>query len=151
MAPPPLSPCASVESVARPSASARQTSNLAAGSPYLSRKNASFLPSCRLLCGQVFLPRRQEGRKEVCLLLPYCQIRALVEIQMELSWSLGLKNLALCKSETTGVWLFIGSKVLCVFCFEICTPEVRGGEKGGSANFKTKRTEPFIQEITSIL
>ena len=35
----------------------------------------------------------------------------------------------------TRVKLFIGSKVLCVFCFGFCTPEGRGGEKGGSANF----------------
>ena len=37
----------------------------------------------------------------------------------------------------------IWSKVLCLFCFEICTPEGRGGEKGGSSNFKTKTTEPL--------
>ena len=37
-------------------------------------------------------------------------------------------------------------KVLWLFCFEICTPEGRGGEKGGSANFETKHTEPFIPE-----
>ena len=35
-------------------------------------------------------------------------------------------------------------KVLCLFCFEICTPEGRGGEEGGIANFKSKHTEPFI-------
>ena len=29
----------------------------------------------------------------------------------------------------------------CLFCFEIFTPEVGGGEKGGNANFKTKHTE----------
>ena len=52
---------------------------------------------------------------------------------------------------TTGVKLFLGSKVLCMFCFEICTPEGRGGEKGGSTNFKTKHTEPFTQEIPSAL
>ena len=38
--------------------------------------------------------------------------------------------------------------VLDVICFEICTPEGRGGEKGGIANFKTKHTEPLTQEIT---
>ena len=37
-------------------------------------------------------------------------------------------------------------KFQCLFRFEICTPEGRGGEKGGSANFKTKHTEPFIPE-----
>ena len=49
-------------------------------------------------------------------------------------------------SSCTGVKLFIGSKVPWLFCFEICTPEGRGGEKGGSANFETKHTEPFIPE-----
>ena len=44
----------------------------------------------------------------------------------------------------TGVELFIGSKVY----FEICTPEGRGGEKRGNANFKIKHTEPLTQEIT---
>ena len=38
------------------------------------------------------------------------------------------------------------SKVQCLFCFENCTPEGRGGGKGGSANFKTRQTEPFILE-----
>ena len=42
----------------------------------------------------------------------------------------------------TGVELILGSKVLCLFCFEICTAEGRGGEKGGS-DFKTKHAEPF--------
>ena len=36
-------------------------------------------------------------------------------------------------------------KVLCVFCLRICTPIGRG--KGGSANFKTKRTETLNHEI----
>ena len=36
-------------------------------------------------------------------------------------------------------------------CFEICTPEGRGREKGGSANFKMKHTEPLTQEIPSAL
>ena len=35
------------------------------------------------------------------------------------------------------------SKVQCVLCFENCTTEGRGGEKGGSANSKTKHTEPL--------
>ena len=34
----------------------------------------------------------------------------------------------------TGVRLFIGSKFRCVFCSEICIPEGRGGEQGGSAS-----------------
>ena len=41
---------------------------------------------------------------------------------------------------STGVELILGSKVQCLFCFEICTTEGREGEKGGSANFKTKHT-----------
>ena len=49
----------------------------------------------------------------------------------------------------TGVKLFIGAKDPCMFCLEICTPEGRGGEKGGSASFKTKHTEPFIPEYPS--
>ena len=37
-----------------------------------------------------------------------------------------------------------------VFCFEICTPEGRGGEKGGSDNFKTKHTDrTFDPRLTS--
>ena len=47
------------------------------------------------------------------------------------------------KIQGSHVELFIGSKVLFQFCFEIFTPEGRGGGKGGSANFKTKRTEPL--------
>ena len=47
----------------------------------------------------------------------------------------------------TGVKFFVGPKVQCVFCFEICTPDAREGEKGGSANFKTMSTEPLTQEI----
>ena len=47
--------------------------------------------------------------------------------------------------KRTGDKLFIGSKVLCEFSFEICTPEGRGGEKGGSANFII---ESLTQEIS---
>ena len=36
----------------------------------------------------------------------------------------------------TGVELFIRSKVQSLFCYETSTTEGRGGEKGGSANFK---------------
>ena len=42
--------------------------------------------------------------------------------------------------NNTGVALFIGSWVRCLFCFETCITEGRGGEKGESANFKTKYT-----------
>ena len=35
-----------------------------------------------------------------------------------------------------------------MFCLEICTPEGRGGEKGGSANYKIKHAEPLIQGLT---
>ena len=51
----------------------------------------------------------------------------------------------------TGVELFLGTKVLCMFRYEIFTPVGRGGEKGGIAHFKTKHTEPFTQEIPSAL
>ena len=47
--------------------------------------------------------------------------------------------------HTTGVEIVHGSKVQCLFCFEFCTAEGRGGEKGGNANFKTKHTEPLTQ------
>ena len=49
------------------------------------------------------------------------------------------------------VKLPIGSKVLWVFCFEICTAEGREGEKGGNANFTTKHKEPLAKEIPSAL
>ena len=41
------------------------------------------------------------------------------------------------------------SKVHCKFCLVHCIPEGRGGEKGGSTNFKRKHTEPLTQEIPS--
>ena len=34
-----------------------------------------------------------------------------------------------------------------MFCFEICTPESRGREDVGNANFKIKHTEPLTKEI----
>ena len=43
------------------------------------------------------------------------------------------------------------SKVQCLFWSDNCTPEGRGGEKGGSANFQTKHTEPLTPEIPSAL
>ena len=43
------------------------------------------------------------------------------------------------------------SKVQFLFCFETCTTEVRGGEKGGSVNSRTKRTEPLTQGSCSPL
>ena len=65
---------------------------------------------------------------------------------------LDLTPLALLASDTsTGVELFIGSTVLCMFGFEICTPEGRGGNEEGNANFKTNHTEPLTQELTSPL
>ena len=51
------------------------------------------------------------------------------------------------RSPCAGVRLIIGSKVLCMFCSEICTPVGRGGEKGGNVNLKTMHTEPLTQEI----
>ena len=44
--------------------------------------------------------------------------------------------------------LFILSKVMCVICFALQWGE---GEKGESANFKIKCTEPFTQGMTSPL
>ena len=41
--------------------------------------------------------------------------------------------------------------VQCMFCFETCSPEGRGGGKGGNANFKTKHTDPLTSEIISPL
>ena len=35
--------------------------------------------------------------------------------------------------------------------FEICIPEGRGGEKGGSANFQIKYAEPLTQDSTPIV
>ena len=52
---------------------------------------------------------------------------------------------------TSGVEIFIGSKIQCMFWFYICNAEGIGGVKGGNANFKTKHTEPLTQEITSPL
>ena len=37
-----------------------------------------------------------------------------------------------------------------MFHFEICTPEGRGGEKGVSANIKTKHTEHLTQGLTPV-
>ena len=53
----------------------------------------------------------------------------------------------MCPVFCTGVEVFIGSKVQCLFCVETCSTEGRGGEKGGSANSKIKHTEPLTQEI----
>ena len=52
-----------------------------------------------------------------------------------------LANRMLLIPSTRPVKLFIGAKVLCVICFKIFIPEGRGGEKVGSANFKTNHTE----------
>ena len=45
--------------------------------------------------------------------------------------------------DNTGVELFIGSKVQCLFCYETSTTEGRGGEMGGSANFRNKAHRTF--------
>ena len=37
----------------------------------------------------------------------------------------------------------LGSKVLCMFCFETCSTEGRGGEKAGSAKFQ-KNTQNLL-------
>ena len=49
-------------------------------------------------------------------------------------------------STCTGGKLFIGSKVPCMFCLDIYTPEGRGENTEG--NFKKKHTESLTQEIT---
>ena len=47
------------------------------------------------------------------------------------------------KGINTGVELFIGSKVQSLFCYETSTSEGRGGEVGGSANFRNKAHRTF--------
>ena len=54
-----------------------QTSHLAARSPYKNRKKCLFPSLLQTFWGQVFLPRRQEGRRVAFFLLPCCQIRTL--------------------------------------------------------------------------
>ena len=49
----------------------------------------------------------------------------------------------------TGVKLFMMSKVQRVFCFENCTTQWRGEEKGGSENFETNHPEPLTSQIIS--
>ena len=60
----PRLPFGILSGISRAARFASQTSNLAAGSPYKSRKNASFLPSCRLF-GDRFSSQggKREGRK----------------------------------------------------------------------------------------
>ena len=48
---------------------------------------------------------------------------------------------------STVVEVFMMSKILCVFCFDICTPWGKGGVKEGSANFKTWKREPLISKL----
>ena len=43
---------------------------------------------------------------------------------------MGLSERGEKRNVSTGVKLFIGSKVQCMLCFEICSPEGRDGEKG---------------------
>ena len=61
------------------------------------------------------------------------------------SWTPG-PHVGVIPSLFTGVELILRSKL---FCFEICTPEGRGGEKGGNANFKMKHTKNFDPRIYS--
>ena len=53
-------------------------------------------------------------------------------------------------SQYTEVESFIGSKVECMFCFEICTPEGRGGEKVGSANFQKTQNQEITPPLYSL-
>ena len=50
-------------------------------------------------------------------------------IPVEAEWDLAC-------SQYTGVKLVYWAMVLCMFCFEICTPKGRGGKQGGNAHFK---------------
>ena len=61
------------------------------------------------------------------------------------------QDLAAGERAKEGVEVLIGSKDQCLFCFETCTIEGRGGEKGGSANSRTKHTEPLTQGLISPL
>ena len=51
------------------------------------------------------------------------------------------------------VKLFIGSKVLCVFCFEICTPQGRGEKREGKQIVQNKahRTKNPRNTLSSVL
>ena len=53
------------------------------------------------------------------------------------------------RASCTGLKLFIGPKVQCMFVLKFA---LQRGEKGGSANLKTKttHTEPFIQEYPAV-
>ena len=52
-------------------------------------------------------------------------------------------HLQLDKTECTGVKVFIGSKVQCLFCLETSTTEGRGEELGGGAKFQAKAHRTF--------
>ena len=52
------------------------------------------------------------------------------------------------REQCTAVELILGSKVQ---CFEICTPEGRGGEKGGRTNFETKHPDVLTQGLIPLL
>ena len=54
-----------------------------------------------------------------------------------------LVNLIKFESATTGVEVFIGSKVQCLFCFKASTTEGRGGEMRKSAKFQMKAHRTF--------
>ena len=53
--------------------------------------------------------------------------------------------------QCKGVELILGSKVRCLLCFVASTTEGRVGEKGESANSRTKHTEPLNQGLISPL
>ena len=54
-----------------------------------------------------------------------------------------LKTVNSLSNISTGIRLFLMSKVQCMSWFEICISEGKGGEKGGNANFKSEHTEPL--------
>ena len=65
-------------------------------------------------------------------------------LRITLPWRFGSCEQTLStQTAFTGVEVFIGSKVQCLFCFETSTTEGRGGAMGGSANFKYKAHRTF--------
>ena len=69
-------------------------------------------------------------------------------LRITLPWRFGSCEQTLStQTAFTGVEVFIGSKVQCLFCFETYTTKGRGEEKGGSANCRTKHPQPLTHDI----
>ena len=97
-----------------------QSSNLAPAKKH-------FLPSHLLQSswGQVSLPRKQEGKKEVFLLRRYCQIKGLEVTQMtshEINLSTGIGQLTNTHQTKPISWLF---PIVCDDCFTSLWPKDR--------------------------